>query len=507
MQSLKKFNWGRAVPLLIVISLVGGYLVYRSFAGTYTACRESNYTYSEQCLSDSDEASIIRLYYGVLGRAPDKEGTNYWVGRLNGTTGKKQTLAQIAAGFMNSGEFKNKYGTLSNQKFVEAMYPQVFGRKADEAGLKYWVDQLNTNKTTRDKLMIGFTQSAEMKSAFINQVAQALGVSPSALTTSVKAYQPQEVFCYGVKQQDNGKNVCSVEYQVYNESNSFAEQTRTVAAGVNLPELPSGEYQICYERKHEGVGSKPIAKDGLMPQPTNTVLANTVNSLVFNMNSGGGYYPVAASSTFSKECSDFSVGSKVTKSLVLTPVEFNAKTGQKGKTKIVLDSIRLNKYKNRQSIHASDQVGYYDSKNTGSKYVIKGSQITSSFSFHSFSADSTTMKPAWAGKVKAIKGTNNFGYIGYNSCYQNCPDASLQFNLKDSATKKPISATVTTTKPQGDQTAIRVQSSNQIKLAPQESISKVEFTVDKATDVEAELIIVSGSLSNQNPAVWFNFYL
>lgn len=75
-------------------------------------------------------------------------------------------LTQVAKQLMGSSEFKEKYDTLTNHKFEEAMFPQVFGRAPDTARLKYWVDKLNAKTTTYEKMMIGFNESPEIKDSF-----------------------------------------------------------------------------------------------------------------------------------------------------------------------------------------------------------------------------------------------------------------------------------------------------------------------------------------------------
>jgi len=61
-----------------------------------------------------DEATVLRLYQGLLGRDPDKEGADYWVNILDthatSTTG-------IANEFLASTEFNAK-GSLNNEQFV-----------------------------------------------------------------------------------------------------------------------------------------------------------------------------------------------------------------------------------------------------------------------------------------------------------------------------------------------------------------------------------------------------
>lgn len=175
LKAVKKFNWARALPLILVIAGVGGYLVFRSFAGTYTLCRSSNGDYTEECLVNSDEARVVRLYYGILNRAPDFGGLNYWKRRveIKGTT-------RIAAEMMGSREFARRYGSLNNADFVRAMYPQVFGRAPDTGGLNYWTRKLDAG-LSRARMIVFFTESSEAKRDFMGAVLRALNLETSNL--------------------------------------------------------------------------------------------------------------------------------------------------------------------------------------------------------------------------------------------------------------------------------------------------------------------------------------
>lgn len=108
----------------------------------------------------------IRLYSAYLLRIPDKSGLNFWLGRRR----SGWTLARISANFANSNEFKNRYGTLTNQEFVELVYQNVLGRDGDAAGISFWTNRLNNGTTSRGQLMINFSESNEYKTKQANKV-------------------------------------------------------------------------------------------------------------------------------------------------------------------------------------------------------------------------------------------------------------------------------------------------------------------------------------------------
>ena len=61
---------------------------------------------------------------------------------------------------MQSSEFINRYGTLTDTAFVDALYLNVLGRLPDQAGLQFWTDQLS-HGTTRAVVLVGFAESPE----------------------------------------------------------------------------------------------------------------------------------------------------------------------------------------------------------------------------------------------------------------------------------------------------------------------------------------------------------
>lgn len=99
---------------------------------------------------------VARLYTKMLGRSYDVDGLNDWCGRY----ASGMSIEEIATvGFLHSQELYNR--NLSDTEFVTAMYQTFLDREPDEAGLQYWIERLQSGKTTRDNLVYGFTRSAE----------------------------------------------------------------------------------------------------------------------------------------------------------------------------------------------------------------------------------------------------------------------------------------------------------------------------------------------------------
>ena len=126
-------------------------------------------------IENADNANIARLYSAAFDRVPDGQGLAFWEGVYANNVsssakaaGYYVALAQtndgsgttIADGFMQSSEFINRYGVLTDTGFVNALYQNVLERGPDQAGLSFWLDQLS-HGTTRAMVLVGFAESPE----------------------------------------------------------------------------------------------------------------------------------------------------------------------------------------------------------------------------------------------------------------------------------------------------------------------------------------------------------
>ena len=106
---------------------------------------------------DGIAAQVMRLYDATLDRQPDQAGLDVQIRAL--ATGAT-TLQGLANAFVASSEFQSRYGTLSNQQFVEQLYRFCLNREGDAAGIAAQVNALNTG-TSRAALVVAFSESPE----------------------------------------------------------------------------------------------------------------------------------------------------------------------------------------------------------------------------------------------------------------------------------------------------------------------------------------------------------
>ena len=96
--------------------------------------------------------NIGLLYQIALGRAGDLAGVAYW-------SGQSITAEQMSACFVNSAEFKELYGSLSDIDCVAAMYQNTLHRAPDAEGWAYWENYLQSH--TKAELVANWINQPE----------------------------------------------------------------------------------------------------------------------------------------------------------------------------------------------------------------------------------------------------------------------------------------------------------------------------------------------------------
>lgn len=92
---------------------------------------------------------VTQLYVGYYDRAPDPEGLQYWIGRIEAGV----SLADIANSFATSPEAIATYPffsfpeLVSAETFLKSVYLNLFGRAIDADGLAYYSEQLSSGTT------------------------------------------------------------------------------------------------------------------------------------------------------------------------------------------------------------------------------------------------------------------------------------------------------------------------------------------------------------------------
>jgi len=129
----------------------------------------------------SDEeliADVQQLYIGILGRAADQPGLDYWEAEiLSGSL----TLENVRASFTQQTEYSAIYSGLNSTQLVTLIYQNFLERDPDSAGLSYWTAELDNGLINPDQMVNAIINAVEDPS---NTNSQTL-VDRSVLTHKV----------------------------------------------------------------------------------------------------------------------------------------------------------------------------------------------------------------------------------------------------------------------------------------------------------------------------------
>lgn len=99
---------------------------------------------------------VTEIYQATMGYAPDAEGLDYWVAQLNRGDWTPTTVAQS---FFDQPLVAALYpSALSDEAFVDALYQNIFGREADDAGMTYWLEALGTGAVSPDQMIVALIE-------------------------------------------------------------------------------------------------------------------------------------------------------------------------------------------------------------------------------------------------------------------------------------------------------------------------------------------------------------
>lgn len=114
---------------------------------------------------DGNAGQAYRLYQATLDRTPDENGLAGWIKFMD----DGGSLVSMAQQFIDSTEFKTKYGSLNDRNFVNQLYLNVLDRNGEAAGIDGWVNGL-ANGLSRSQVLIGFSESGENQNNVLGQI-------------------------------------------------------------------------------------------------------------------------------------------------------------------------------------------------------------------------------------------------------------------------------------------------------------------------------------------------
>lgn len=341
LKAIKGFQWSRALPIVAVVSLVGGFLVWRSFAATtlyvnqYSVYQCSNGQFNkskinaaDKCVQSSAEALAYR-YYKAIGSTPDTatgkggkaSGYAFWTQRF---AGDRVTPTDAGSQFIAGSKTAS---AKSSQAFIESLYQNLLGRKADPSGLKYWRQQLDSKKWSRGKVLAHFATQEQAKKVTQAQFANFLSKAPQVkinetakkdrdirlVKSTSNANESEKLYntikglpAAAKKEADSAKSISSKRVPSLSDLKTIAaneKAARGYASRTNTPRNKLNEYnrqnKAFYDRaKAVSAYSPDISADGIKKQYDRTVVyskvAGNANTDITNaIRSIASYYKVA----------------------------------------------------------------------------------------------------------------------------------------------------------------------------------------------------------------------
>ncbi len=130
------------------------------FWGVHVRCVRGGDVEDEMSLFKNE---VAKLYVATFNRAPDAAGLNYWV------YDSGLEIEKIAQSFFDQPETQSLYAQgFSNIDFVEAVYHNLFNRSSDQAGLDYWVGELDSGRIARSVFILAVINGAQNTETYGN---------------------------------------------------------------------------------------------------------------------------------------------------------------------------------------------------------------------------------------------------------------------------------------------------------------------------------------------------
>ena len=138
---------------------------------------------------------IQNLYIAFYGRPADAAGQEYWADELEAANGD---LSAIINAFASSEEYQRNYGDLEAADLVNALYQQILGRDAEQAGLDFYVEELAEGNITEGEIALAILNGAQGEDAAVLESRKDVA---DAFTASVAANEKE----YGEDQEAAAK--------------------------------------------------------------------------------------------------------------------------------------------------------------------------------------------------------------------------------------------------------------------------------------------------------------
>jgi hypothetical protein len=107
--------------------------------------------------------AVEKLYVAYFSRPADSAGLTFWANELATNPNGYQ---EISANFSTSAEYKAAYAGMTNAQVVSTVYQHLFGRAAEQAGVDWWAQKLDSHTITIDNVVTQIAAGAQSTDLF-----------------------------------------------------------------------------------------------------------------------------------------------------------------------------------------------------------------------------------------------------------------------------------------------------------------------------------------------------
>ena len=201
---IANYTNGRSAMVPLQDSMISGYDANRLGSQTIRVQMQGASVNVKLEIFDGVKDFVERLYQDILGRKADASGLQAWTDVLR--SGSEQG-AKVAQGFIDSVEFKNR--SLSDKEYLTILYHTFFNRQPDASGLQAWLNVLDSG-LTRMHVFRGFAESDEF-----TKICESYGIERGNANLTAPADQNEGVtkfvarcyrLCLGRREDSAGLN-------------------------------------------------------------------------------------------------------------------------------------------------------------------------------------------------------------------------------------------------------------------------------------------------------------
>lgn len=134
-------------------------------SGPPALAQESNKEYRD---------AVQMMYIAYYGRAGDEGGVAWWSSELESKGGD---LSKIIDQFGNSEEYQSRFANMTYSELVNNIYVSLFNRNAEEAGLRWYVEELHSGRKTLASIALDVASGASIENEDGQTVANRLNLA------------------------------------------------------------------------------------------------------------------------------------------------------------------------------------------------------------------------------------------------------------------------------------------------------------------------------------------